>query len=32
MNNFWLPANADLSMVEVLFADASDIPFLKNLP
>jgi hypothetical protein len=32
MDNIWLPANADLSTVEVLFADAGDMMFLKNLP
>jgi hypothetical protein len=32
MNNIWLPENVDLSMVEVLLADAGDMMFLKNLP
>jgi hypothetical protein len=27
-----LPTNADLNIVEVLFADSADMAFLKNLP
>jgi hypothetical protein len=30
--NIWLLANTDLSTLEVLFADAGNIMFLKNLP
>jgi hypothetical protein len=32
MRNIWLPVNADLGILEVLFADAGDMGFLRTLP